>query len=83
MCAIGVRYKSSVCFALYRSELGRGAAVHDWQAGNYVIIRRHRRVHGRAVPHNDAKYWGGNQQHSGPSRSHDGSFRTASGESAQ
>lgn len=73
---------SSVCFAPYRSELGCGAAVPDWQAGNYVIIRRPRRVHGRAIPHRDAKYWGGHQQHSGPIRSHAGTIRAASGESA-
>jgi hypothetical protein len=72
---------SSVCFAPYRSELGRGAAVPDWQAGNYVIIRRHRRVHGRAIPYRDAEYWGGHQQHSGPTRSHASTIRAASGES--
>ena len=82
MCNRHVRCISSVCFAPCRSELGRGSAVPDWQAGNYVIIRRHRRVHGRTVPHKDAKYWGGHQQHSGPSRSHAGTIRAASGESA-
>ena len=82
MCNWQVRSVSSVCSGLYRSELGRGAAVPDWQAGNYFIIRHHRRVHGRAIPYKDAKYWGGHQQHSGPTRSHAGAIRAASGESA-
>lgn len=69
-------------FLSYRSELGRGASVPDWQAGNYVIIRCHGRVHGRAVPYTDAKYWVGHQLHGGPNRSHAGAVRAPSGETS-